>query len=197
MNTRSVAGHTCRLKADVNAKELVYPMQSAPGFHSHTMITFIHLKKELMIKELINQHSGDIAGMLGTKYGLDSKQATSAASSITDAVGGFFTDQLSSGKLDLSQVTDLFNKNTPNESNALFSQLSSMVSGALSSNPNLTKDLVSKISSGGLNDIIGLLQGGKLGNIDMGTITKIAGSLTGKGGIGDMLGGLSGLFGKK
>lgn len=161
------------------------------------MITFIHQKSEHMIQELINQHAGDIAGMLCTKYGLDSKQAETTASSLTHAVGGFFSDQLSAGKLDLSQVTDLFNKNTPNEGNAIFSQLSGLVSKTLSANPDLSKDLISKISSGGLNDILGLLQGGKLGNIDIGTITKIAGSLTGKGGISDMLGGLSGLFGKK
>ncbi|MBK9732174.1 MAG: hypothetical protein IPO83_12965 [Chitinophagaceae bacterium] len=150
-----------------------------------------------MIQELINQHAGEIAGMLGNKYGLDSTQAASTASSLTHAVGGFFTDQLSSGKLDLGDVTDLFNKSTPNEGNAIFTQLSGLVSKTLSSNPNLSKDIISKISSGGLNEILGLLQGGKLGNIDISTITKIAGSFSGKGGIGDMLGGLSGLFGKK
>ena len=66
------------------------------------------------------------------------------------------------------------------------------------SNFNLSKDIISKISSGGLDDILGMLQGGKLGNIDIGTITQLAGALTGKnGGIGDLLGNLGGLFGKK
>lgn len=150
-----------------------------------------------MIQDLIKEHTGDIANLLGKNYGLESKQASSAASTITDTVGGFFTDQLNSGKLDLSQVADLFNKNTLNQGNAIFSQLSSLVSSSLSANQGLSKDIVSKISSGGLNDILGLLQGGKLGNIDIGTITQIAGALSGKGGISGMLGGLSGLFGKK
>lgn len=151
-----------------------------------------------MIQELIKEHAGDIANLLGNKYGLNSEQASSTASTLTSTIGSFFTDQLSSGKLDLSHVVDLFNKETPNQGNAIFSQLSGMVSNALSSKQGLSSDLVSKISSGGLNDILGLLQGGKLGNIDIGTITQIAGALSGKGGgISGMLGGLSGLFGKK
>ena len=151
-----------------------------------------------MIQDLIKEHAGEITNLLGSKYGLDSKTASSASSTITDTVGSFVTDQLSSGKLDLSTLADLFNKNTPNQGNSIFSQLSNTVSSALSANPNLSKDIISKISSGGLDDILGMLQGGKLGNIDIGTITQLAGALTGKnGGIGDLLGNLGGLFGKK
>ncbi len=151
-----------------------------------------------MIQDLIKEHSGEIASLLGTKYGLDSKTAASATSKITETAGSFFADQLSSGKLDLSSLVDLFNKNTPNQGNSIFSQLSGTISSALSADPNLSKDLISKISSGGLDDILGLLQGGKLGNIDLGTVTQIASALTGKsGGIGGLLGNLGGLFGKK
>ncbi|HUM46830.1 MAG TPA: hypothetical protein PLD84_07880 [Chitinophagales bacterium] len=151
-----------------------------------------------MIQDLIKEHAGDIANLLGSKYGLDSKQAATTASTVTNTVGSFFTDQLASGKLDLSHVADLFNSGTSNQGNAIFSQLSSMVTNALSANPGLTKDIISKISTSGLDDILKMLQGGKLGNIDIGTITQIAGALSGKGGgISDLLGNLGGLFGKK
>lgn len=151
-----------------------------------------------MIQDLIKEHAGDITKMLSSQYGLDGNTASGAASSLTDSVGKFFTDQLSAGKLDLSAVADLFNKSTPNQSNSIFSQLSGTVANALSSNPNLSKDIISKISTGGLDEILKMLQGGKLGNLDLGTIAQLAGSLTGKGGgLGDLLGNLGGLFGKK
>lgn len=149
-----------------------------------------------MIQDLINEHMGEVTNLLGSKYGLNNEQASSAAGSITNAVGSFFTEQLGSGNLDISHLADLLNKNTPNQSNAIFSQLSPVVSGALGK-LGLPANAVSQISSHGLNDIIGLIQSGKLGNLDLGTITQIAGALTGKGGLGDMLGGLGGLFGKK
>jgi len=149
-----------------------------------------------MIQDLVNEHMGDVANLLGNKYGLNNEQASSAAGSITHTIGSFFTQQLESGKLDFGNLADLLNKNTPNQSNAIFSQLSPVVSGALAK-IGLPSNVVEQISSHGLNDIIGLIQSGKLGNLDMGTITQIAGALTGKGGLGGMLGGLGGMFGNK
>jgi hypothetical protein len=149
-----------------------------------------------MIQDLVNEHMSEVVNLLGSKYGLNNEQASSAAGSITNAIGSYFTGQLDSGKLDFGNLADLLNKNTPNQSNAIFSDLSPLVSGALSK-LGLSSTVASQISSHGLNDIIGLIQSGKLGNLDMGTITQIAGALTGKGGLSGMLGELGGMFGKK
>lgn len=151
-----------------------------------------------MLQELISQHAGDIMNLLGNKYGLNTQQASTATNSITAAIGNFLSAELQSGKLDMNHIVDLFNKNTPNQSNSLFSGLSNTVSQSLS-NSGLAQNAISQISTHGLNDIIGIIQSGKLGGIDMNTVTKIAGMLTGKGGggMGDLLGGLTGLFGNK
>ena len=149
-----------------------------------------------MLENLIKEHAGDISDLLGNKYGLTGEQASSATSSITSAVSGFFASQMSSGKLDLSHVMDLFNKDTPNQGNSLFSGLSGAVSNALSSGSGLSSDTVSKLSSGGLDDILKIFQSGKLGGLDMNTLTGLVTAMGGKDGLSGLLGGLGDLFKK-
>ena len=75
--------------------------------------------------------------------------------------------------------------------------MSQLVSGNLLKS-GLCQDIVSKISSGGLDDILKIFQNGKLGNIDMNTVDSLVKSLTGgSGGLGGLIGNLGGLFGKK
>jgi hypothetical protein len=150
-----------------------------------------------MIDQLLKQHSGEIASLLG-QYGLQGNQASGAADSIIDTVGGFFKSQAGSGNLGLDDVMDLFNKNTPNQGNSIFSQLSPVILSTLLNN-GIGKEIASKIATNGLDDILKIFQGGNLGNIDMNTVTNLVGSLTGgKGGdLGGLLGNLGGLFGKK
>ena len=159
----------------------------------------LNTKSSNMLQDLIKEHAGDITNLLGSKFGLNSQEASGTANILTDAIGGFLTNQLSSGKLDLNQIVDLFNTSTPNKSNSLFSSLSSLVTNALTSKSGLGGDVISNIATNGLDEILGMLGKGKLGNIDLGTVTQIAGALSGGkgGGIGDLLGGLSGLLGKK
>ena len=155
-----------------------------------------HLKFSPMLENLLKEHSGEITSLLG-KYGLSGAQASGATNTIVAAVSGFFASQAATGKLDLNHLMDLFSTKTPNQSNALYGQLSQTVSSALSKN-GVSQDVVSKISSGGMDDILKIFQGGKLGNIDMNTVTNLVGSLSGKGGdLSGLLGNLGGLFGTK
>ena len=145
-----------------------------------------------MIQDLINEHSGEIMNLLNSKYGLSSQQASSASSSITNSIAGYLGNQLTSGNLDLSHIVDLFNKNTPNESNSHFSGLSNAVSASLAKE-GIAQNAISQISTNGLNDIIKIIQSGKLGNIDIGTVTQLVGALSGKGGgLGNLLGSMFG-----
>lgn len=148
-----------------------------------------------MIENLLKEQAGQINSLLG-KYGLSDAQASGATDTILKSFSGFFTSQAKSGNLDLNSVIDLFNKNTPNQSNALFPQLSQLISGDLLKS-GMAKDLVAKISSGGLDEILKIFQNGKLGNLDMNTVNSLVKSLGGSGGIGGLLGNLGGLFGKK
>ena len=149
-----------------------------------------------MLENLLKEPAGEISSLLG-KYGLSGAQASGATDTIVKTVSGFFSSQAASGKPDLNNIVDLFNKNTPNQSNALFGQLSQLVSGNLLKS-GLSQDIVSKISSGGLDDILKIFQNGKLGNIDMNTVDSLVKSLTGgSGGLGGLIGNLGELFGKK
>lgn len=132
-----------------------------------------------MLENLLNEHTGEINSLLG-EYGLSGAQASGATDTIVQAISGFFASQAASGKLDLDNVMDLFNKNTPNQSNAIFSQLSGLVSGELSK-MGLTSEMISKISTGGLDDILKIFQSGKLGNIDMNMVSSLMQSLSGGG----------------
>ncbi|MBK8681578.1 MAG: hypothetical protein KA954_15340 [Chitinophagales bacterium] len=151
-----------------------------------------------MIDDLIKQHSGEITNLLKDKYGLNAEQASSSSNSITDAIGNVLNNKLGSGNLDFNTIMDLFNTSTDNKSSSMFSQLSETVMHALS-NSGLGKDLISKISTDGLDDIISAISKGKFGNIDMDTLTQLIGSFSGKsgGGAGGLLDNLTGLFGKK
>jgi hypothetical protein len=148
-----------------------------------------------MIENLLKEQAGQINSLL-SKYGLSEAQASGATDSILKSISGFFTSQAKSGNLDLNNLMDLFNKNTPNQSNALFGQLSQLVSAELLKS-GLAKELVAKISSGGLDEILKIFQSGTLGNLDMNTVNSLVQSLGGSGGIGGLLGNLGGLFGKK
>lgn len=149
-----------------------------------------------MLENLMKEHAGEINALLG-KYGLSGTQASGATDTIVKAVSGFFASQAASGKLDLNNIVDLFNKNTPNQSNAMFGQLSQLVSGNLLKS-GLSQDLVSKITSGGLDEILKILQKGKLGNIDMNTVNSMVKSFSGgSGGLDGLIGNLGGLLGKK
>lgn len=149
-----------------------------------------------MIDDLIKQHSGEIANLLKEKYGLNAEQASSSSNSITDAIGNVLNNKLEAGNLDFNTIMDLFNTSTDNKSNSLFSKLSETVMHALS-NSDLGKELISKISTDGLDDIISTISKGKFGDIDMDTLTQLIGSFSGKSGGGGLLDNLTGLFGKK
>lgn len=72
-----------------------------------------------------------------------------------------------------------------------------MVASALS-NSGLGSDAISRISTNGLDDILKIFQSGKLGNLDANLVSSVISSLSGKGGgLNSLLGGLTGLFGKK
>ena len=129
-----------------------------------------------MLENLLKEHSGEITSLLG-KYGLSGTQASGATNTIVEAVSGFFATQAATGKLDVNHLMDLFSTHTPNQSNALFGQLSQAVTGALSKS-GVAPDVISKISSNGTNDILKIFQGGKLGNIDMNTVTNLVSSLS-------------------
>jgi Ca2+-binding EF-hand superfamily protein len=149
-----------------------------------------------MLENLLNEHSAEITSLL-SKYGLSGAQGSLASNTIVQAISGFFATQASTGNLDLNHVMDLFNKNTPNQSNPIFNQISQSVSGSLLKN-GIGQDTVSKISSGGLDEIFKIFQSGKLGNIDMNMVTNLVSSLSGKGGdLGGLLGNLGGLLGNK
>lgn len=149
-----------------------------------------------MLENLLKEHSAEITSLLG-KYGLSGTQASGATNTIIQAISGFFASQAATGKLDVNHLMDLFSTKTPNQSNALFGQLSQTVTGALSKD-GVAPDVISKISSNGMDDILKIFQGGKLGNIDMNTVTNLVSSLSGKGGdLGGLLGNLGGLLGKK
>ncbi len=148
-----------------------------------------------MLENLLKEHEGEITSLLN-KYGLQGPQASAATNTIVQAISGFLASQAATGKLDLNHIMDLFSSNTPNQSNPLFGQLCQVVSNALS-NSGVSQDAVSKISSNGLDEIISTFQKGKLGNMDMNTVSNLVSSLSGKGGdLGGLLGNLGGLFGK-
>ncbi len=150
-----------------------------------------------MLEELIKKHSGDIVNMLTKNHGLSTDQAKTASTTIVDSISGFVSSQAASGKLDVNNLMDLFNKNTPNQSNPLFSGISEAITGGLEKS-GISQDVISKISSGGLDDVLKIAQGGKLGAIDMNTLTTAIAAVSGKGGgLSGLVGGITNLFGKK
>ena len=148
-----------------------------------------------MIENLLKEHEGEITSLL-SKYGLQGSQASSATNTIIQAISGFIGAQASTGKLDLNHLMDLFNPNTPNQSNSIFGGLSQTVSNALNKD-GVNPQAASQISTGGLDEILKIFQNGVLKNVDSSTITNLVSMLSGKeGDLGGMLGKLGGLFGK-
>jgi hypothetical protein len=150
-----------------------------------------------MEEELLKEHANEITTLLSNRYGLSNEQAASAAGTIMKTISDFLVSQMTSGTLNFTHLADLFNKNTPNQTNPLFSELSTTVSNALTANPELRQDAIAEISTGGLDEILKIFQEGKIPGVDMNTMNALMNAMGGKGGLGGMLGNLGGLFRKK
>jgi hypothetical protein len=150
-----------------------------------------------MQEELLKEHANEITSLLSNRYGLSSEQASTAARIIMQTISDFLVTQMTSGNLNFTDLADLFNKNTPNQTNPLFSDLSTTISNALSADPGLRPDIISEISSGGLDEILKIFQEGKVSGMDMNTMNALMSAMGSKGGLGSMLGNLGGFFRKK
>ena len=127
-----------------------------------------------MIEELLKNQVGDISNMLGNHAGLDTKTASDASSTMLSTISNY----IGKGGFDVSQIGDLFNKETSNTANPLFSELSGKVSSALAEK-GLPTDVVSKLSSSGLDDVISKLSNGGLQNFDFSSMLSNMGDTEG------------------
>ncbi|MCS6917407.1 MAG: hypothetical protein RMK52_05490 [Chitinophagales bacterium] len=149
-----------------------------------------------MLDSLLNSQKENVIGLLQSRFNLPANQARQVADTAFQTLAGFFQSQVKSGKLNTAQLADLFNKNTPNQSNALFSQLSQQLSGSLGK-LNLDPSLINQVSGQGLDDMLKKLQEGPLGNMDEKTISSFVSMLSGeKSPLGGLLSNLGSLFKK-
>jgi len=114
-----------------------------------------------MIEELLKNNADDISKFVGQHTSLNSVDAGNASNTILSTISNF----VGGGNFDISQMGDLFNKETSNTANPLFSQISGKVSEALTEK-GLPADVVSKLSGSGLDSIISKLSNGNLQNFD-------------------------------
>lgn len=147
-----------------------------------------------MLEQLIKNQADPVVSALQSQFGLPAEQARQIVQTALTTLSGFLQSQIKSGQLNAAQLADLFNKETPNETNALFGAVSEQLIASLSK-LGLEASLVQQLSRQGLDLLLKKLQEGPLGNVDQKTIESVLPMLTGgKSPLGGMLGGLGNLF---